>query len=248
MRFHEMTMPELRKVARDATVVVAPIAACEQHSLHLPTFTDTILVTAVAEGVEQKLPEQVLLLPTQWMGASSHHLRFGATLSAEVDTHITMLCDLLVPLLEDGYQRVMLLNGHGGNIDTMHVALRRLQPRFQDRLLTGASYWELAEKELAELAQGGRKSMGHACEFETSMVLAVRPDLVRRDQIADDPSADDPALRGLYVCEDMRQRTDHGAVGFPVLGTAEKGRACLSAAIERTAEVVKALLRRPLPK
>src|SRR6202011_3692214 len=113
----------------------------------------TVLVTGVAEGVERKLPREVLLLPTQWLGASAHHLRFGATLSAEVDTHITMLCDLLVPLLEDGYQRVMLLNGHGGNIDTMHVALRRLQPRFRNRALTGASYWELADKELAELAQ-----------------------------------------------------------------------------------------------
>src|SRR5919204_2829799 len=136
MKFHEMTAPELRQVPRDGTVVVAPIAACEQHSRHLPTFTDTILVTAVAEGVEQRLPRQVLLLPTQWLGASSHHVRFGATLSAEVETHIQMLCDLLVPLLEDGYQRILVLNGHGGNIDTMHVALRRIQPRYRDRILT----------------------------------------------------------------------------------------------------------------
>src|SRR5947199_9979494 len=107
MRFHEMTWPLLRQVPRDASVVLAPIAACEQHSLHLPTFTDTILVTAVAEGVEQRLPDCVLLLPTQWLGASSHHLRFGATLSAEVDTHIDLLCDLLRPLLDDGYQRLL---------------------------------------------------------------------------------------------------------------------------------------------
>jgi hypothetical protein len=70
VKFHEMTFPELRKVPRDSTVVLAPIAACEQHSHHLPTFTDTILVTGVAEGVEQQMPEQVLLLPTQWMGAA----------------------------------------------------------------------------------------------------------------------------------------------------------------------------------
>src|SRR5437899_9837597 len=132
MKFHEMTAPQLRQVPRDSMVVLAPIAACEQHSLHLPTFTDTILVTAVAEGVEQRLPDRVLLLPTLWLGASGHHLRFGATLSAEVDTHIDVLCDLLTPLLEDGYRRLLVLNGHGGNIDTMHVALRRLQPRFRD--------------------------------------------------------------------------------------------------------------------
>src|SRR5260370_34874193 len=119
MKFQEMTFPELRQVARESALVLAPIAACEQHSRHLPTFTDTILVSAVAEGVEQRLPKQVLLLPTQWLGASSHHLRFGATLSAEVDTHVAMICDLLVPLVEDGHQRLMNLNGHGGNIDTV---------------------------------------------------------------------------------------------------------------------------------
>src|SRR5437762_3488408 len=115
MRFPDLTSPDLRRVPRERTLILAPIAACEQHSRHLPTFTDTILVTAVAEGVEQRLPQQVLLLPTQWMGASSHHLRFGATLSAEVDTHATMICDMLTPLLDDGYQRVLVLNGHGGN-------------------------------------------------------------------------------------------------------------------------------------
>jgi creatinine amidohydrolase len=244
MRFHEMTWPELRNVPRDGTVVLAPIAACEQHSRHLPTYTDTILVTAVAEGTEQRLPREVLLLPTLWFGASAHHLRFGATLSAEVDTHVTMLRDLLTPLLDDGYRRVLILNGHGGNIDTLRMALRRLQPRYRGRLLTGASYWELAEKELADLADGPRKSMGHACEFETSMVLALRPDLVRRDEIRDDPPADEPALRGLYIAEDMKQRTDHGAVGYPERATPEKGRAFLNAAVDRTAEVVRAMLKR----
>src|SRR5258707_10654942 len=243
MKFHEMTWPLLRNVPRDRTLVVAPVAACEQHSRHLATFTDTILVTGVAEGVEQRMPRQVLLLPTQWFGASAHHLRFGATLSAEVDTHVTMLCDLLIPLLDDGYQRVMLLNGHGGNIDTMQMALRRLQLKYRERMLTGASYWDLAAKELAALAEGPRKNMGHACEFETSMVMALRPDLVRREEIRDDPQNDDPVLRGLYVSEDMRQRTDHGAVGYPQLASAEKGRALLAAAIERTVEGVTALLR-----
>src|SRR4051794_19960190 len=166
MKFHEMTAPQLRQVPRDSVVVVAPIAACEQHSRHLPTFTDTILVTAVAEGVEQRLPQQVLLLPTLWLGASAHHLRFGATLSAEVDTHITLLCDLLRPLLDDGYQRLLVLNGHGGNIDTMQVALRRLHTPYPDRQVTAASYWDLAAPKLAALAEGPRKTMGHACEFE----------------------------------------------------------------------------------
>ena len=248
MRFAELTAPELRNVPRQRSLVLAPIAACEQHSLHLPTFTDTILVTAVAEGVEQRLPDRVLLLPTLWLGASAHHLRFGATLSAQVDTHIDILCDLLTPLLEDGYQRVTLLNGHGGNIDTMHVALRRLQGVYPERQMTAASYWELAEKELAALAEGPRKVMGHACEFETSMVLALRPELVKREQIRDDPPVSEPALRGLFTPEDMKQKTDHGCVGYPQLASADKGRKMLQAAVERTLEAVQALLGRPLAR
>src|SRR5262249_41702836 len=242
-----MTFPELRRVPRDGVVVLAPVAACEQHSHHLATFTDTVLVTGVAEGVEQRLPAGVLLLPTLWFGASAHHLRFGATLSAEVDTHVAMICDLLTPLLEDGYQRLLVLNGHGGNIDTMHMALRRLQPRWRDRLITAASYWEIAERELAALAEGPRTTMGHACEFETPMMRALRPDLVRPSAVRDDPPRDDPVLRGLYVAEDMHQRTDHGAVGSPERASADKGRALIDAAVARTAEVVEALLRRALP-
>jgi creatinine amidohydrolase len=248
MRFHDLTFPLLRAVPRDRTVVVAPIAACEQHSLHLPTFTDTLLVTAVAESAEQSLPDEILLLPTLWLGASHHHLRFGATLSASVDTHVQMLCDLLGPLLDDGHQRILILNGHGGNIDTMQVALRRLQPDYKNRLLTAASYWDLAQPELAAIAEGPRKVMGHACELETSMVLALRPDLVRKDQIRNDIEAADSALRGLFNAEDMYQKTDHGAVGYCELASADKGRRMIAAAAQRVREVVQALLKKRLPR
>ena len=231
MKFHEMTFPELRQVSRAGALVLAPIAAVEQHSRHLAVSTDAILVTGVGDGVEHRLPDSVVLLPTLWLGASHHHLRFGGTLSASVDVHIDVLCDLLTPLLEDGWLRVLVLNGHGGNIDTMQTALRRLQPRYRDRILSAASYWDLAAAELAALAEGPRKTMGHACEFETSMMLALRPDLVRREQIRDDPPRED-ALRGLYLAEDMKQRTDHGAVGYPELASAEKGRAFLKVAVE----------------
>jgi len=247
MKFAEMTFPDLAEVSRSETVVLLPIAACEQHSWHLPTITDTVLVTGVADGVEARLPDRVLQLPTLWLGASHHHLRFGATLSVDADTHATLLAEMLQPILEDEYERILVLNGHGGNIDTMQVALRMLQPHYAERILAAASYWDLAAAELAALAEGPRKAMGHACEFETSMMLALRPDLVRRDKIRNDPEKADPALRGLYLAEDMHQRTDHGCVGYPELATAEKGKRFLDAAVARTVEVVEALLGRALP-
>lgn len=249
MRFHEMTAPEIQQVDREDTVVIAPIAACEQHGPHLATYTDTVLVTGVAEGVEEQTKESVLLLPTFWLGASQHHLPWGGTLTLEVDTHVYVLCELLAPILDEGFKRILVLNGHGGNIDTFQVALRKLQPQYPDRILTGASYWDLAAKDLAELAAGPRKQMGHACEFETSMMLALRPDLVRTELIQDDPNWHIPeSLSGLFIATDFKQRTDHGVVGHPEQYSAERGQAFLNAAINRTVEVVHGILERALPE
>src|SRR4051794_35601228 len=114
MRFAEMTAPEIRAADRDGTLVVAPIAACEQHSRHLPVFTDSILVGAVADGLERAMADRVLLLPVLWLGASQHHLPFGGTLTASLPTYEQMLVELLEPLLRDGFRRLMFLNGHGG--------------------------------------------------------------------------------------------------------------------------------------
>src|SRR5690349_16751939 len=148
MRFAEMTAPELADLSRDDTLIVAPTAAVEQHSRHLPVSTDAILAGAVADGVERALPDRVLLLPVLWLGASEHHLPFGGTLTATLPTYEQVLVELLTPLLRDGFRRVLLLNGHGGNIDPLHVALRRLDAQHPRAILTGAAYWEIAQEEL----------------------------------------------------------------------------------------------------
>ena len=246
MKLHEMTWPEAAKIDRSKTLVLAPIAACEQHARHLPTFTDTILNTSIAEEVERSLSDRILLLPTLWIGASDHHLPYGATLTVTVDTHVTLVRELLAPLLGDGFQRFFVLNGHGGNIDTLHLALRQLQPLYADRLLAGAGWWEPAERELADLAQGERKDVGHACEFETALMLHFRPDLVRHDEILDDPPTHTEALRGVYLAGDMGLRTDHGAVGFPESATAESGKRMAEVVVGRLVEVCQELFSQPI--
>lgn len=248
MRFTEMTAPEIRALSREETLVLAPIAACEQHSRHLPVFTDSILVGAVADGVERNLPDQVLLLPVLWLGASDHHLPFGGTLTASLPTYELMLMDLLTPLLREGFHRTMLLNGHGGNIDPLHMALRRLDTLFPGAILTGAAYWEVAEPEIAALCSGPLKKMGHACEIETSLILHLRPDLVRKDQILDDPDPTPADLGGLFWARDFGRRTDHGAVGYPERASAERGKAMLEAIVRRVTAVVEATLRLERPR
>ncbi len=246
MRFAEMTATEIRGLPREKTLVIAPIAACEQHSDHLPVFTDSILVGAVADGVEANLQGRVLLLPVLWLGASEHHLSFGGTLTATLPTYERVLMELLTPLLRDGFRRAMLLNGHGGNIDTLHSALRRLDTTFPEAVLTGAAYWEIAEAEIAALCDGPRKTMGHACEIETSMMMHLRPELVRADLIRDDPDQTPDSLKGLFRARDFGRRTDHGAVGYPERADAGRGKAMLEAVVRKVTGVVEEALGLPL--
>ncbi|MBM3460239.1 MAG: hypothetical protein FJX77_17100, partial [Armatimonadetes bacterium] len=130
MKLAEMTWPEMAQVDRANTVLLAPYAACEQHGPHLPFFVDTFLCTAVAEGVEKTLPDRVVLLPTQWLGASAHHLPFFGTLTADLDQHIQLMVHPLAQYLKGGWKKIFILNGHGGNIDTYHIALRALHEEF----------------------------------------------------------------------------------------------------------------------
>jgi len=248
MRFEEMRSPQLRQVDRERTMVVLPIAACEQHGPHCPTGTDTILCRSIAEAVEAATPEQVLLLPTFWLGASTHHLRLGATLTAGMETYIAILEEIIEPLLDEGYRRLLILNGHGGNVDPLKAALRNLQLRNPDALLAGQSYWSMAASQIAEIMEGNEKTVGHACEAETSLMLYLRPDLVDSAACEDngEPVAD--MIEGAFVCRDMFQRTRNGATGRADLATARKGEAMFHAIVERVGIVVKRLLAEPLPE
>jgi len=247
MKLAELTWPDVAALDRDI-VILYPIAALEQHSRHLPFFTDSILCDAVASRVEAGLPQDVLLLPLQWLGASAHHLGMAGTLTAEFETCHRLLCEPLRCLLRHGFKRVLILNGHGGNIDTLHLALRQLAAEFPTALLSGASYWDAAAKEIAALLDGKRKSVGHACEMETSMMLYLRPGLVRVNNIYDDDLlAQNEALGALYIPLDMKRQTDHGGVGQASLATAEKGKAILEAVIHNTIQATAALRAHPLP-
>lgn len=247
MKFAEMTAPEIRALSREATLIVAPIAATEQHGPHLPVSTDAILAGAVADGVDRALGDRSLVLPVLWLGASDHHLPFGGTLTAMLPTYEQTLVELLTPPLRDGFRRALILNGHGGNVDPLRVALRRLDVAFPAAILAGAAYWDLAADGIAALCRGPRREMGHACEIETSMMLHLRPDLVRADRIRDDPDTTPAGLRGLSWPRDFARRTDHGVIGHPESADPDRGRLMLDAAVAGVAEVARRVLGLALP-
>jgi creatinine amidohydrolase len=244
VKLSDLTWPEVEQLDRDVLVIV-PIAALEQHSHHLPLFTDTILCEGVVQKVEETVASDVLLLPVQWLGASAHHLGMPGTLSADLDTHVKLICEPIRCLLKHGFRRFLVVNGHGGNIDGFHLALRQLLIEFPSALFCGASYWELAEKEIARLLEGPQKSVGHACEFETSLMMHLRPELVRTDRLKDD-GVINPAPDGVYLPLDFKRQTHQGAAGYPTLASAIKGQQLLNIIVEKIIQTLQALRTRSL--
>ena len=240
MKLAEMTTFEVDRLPRDM-VVITPVAALEQHSRHLPVFTDSIIAGAVSEAVEARLPKDVLLLPVQWAGASAHHLGFAGTVTLSVDTHTDVIEQMLRSLLAHGFANHLVLNGHGGNVDTMHMALRRLSEAYPKAHLSAACYWDIAAGAIAGILKGPKKDVGHACEMETSLVMAIRPDLVRQKEIRDDPPRDDDRLKGVYIPLDMKAHTAQGEIGYASHATAATGRKLLDAIVAEVTTTVAAL-------
>ncbi|WP_020672623.1 creatininase family protein [Amycolatopsis nigrescens] len=175
LHWAESTREELRAVLPDALVVL-PIGATEQHGPHLATGTDAVLAGTVAELAAARVADvaerDLVLAPRLPFGASDHHLYFGGTLSLSATTATALLIDLARSVTGGGGRRLVIVNGHGGNRGVCHAAAASASASYG---LTVAivHYWEL-------LAPSGDTPIpGHAGEFETAMMLAVRPELVR---------------------------------------------------------------------
>jgi creatinine amidohydrolase len=188
--FAELNREALRAVAPEALVIL-PLGATEQHGPHLPSGTDTFAVESLALEASRIAAEElpVVLAPVLPFGSSAHHLVYGATLSLSTETYYRVLRDLLESLVEDGFGRVFLLNGHGGNHELAQLAARDVALQRAVRIGAG-SYWTIAWDALTDAkAHEGRWLPGHAGDFETSVMLSLRPDLVpesrpHRDSVA----------------------------------------------------------------
>src|SRR5207237_4767696 len=181
MLLQEMTWPEISNLSRDIPVMV-PVAALEQHGRHMPVFTDSLLVGEVVRRVGAAMSDRVLFAPLMWLGNSHHHLDFPGTLTASPRTYLDLLIDLAEDSIIHGFRRIIMLNGHGGNIVPSQQALFELRQKYRSRgdlLLLSATYWLLGAQPHKEMSETAQTQMGHACEWETSMMLRLAPHLVR---------------------------------------------------------------------
>ena len=120
-----LTSPQVADLPKEMVVVV-PVASMEQHSLHLPMCTDTLLLEESVRRLEAAMVWDVLALPAMWLGFSHHHLGYAGTLSASSATHLSLMQDIVESMLVHGFRRILILNSHGGNDPSISVLLQRL--------------------------------------------------------------------------------------------------------------------------
>lgn len=239
----ELTRAAVARRAAEAVAVV-PVGACEQHGPHLPLGTDLMVAEHLARAAAARLAGDldVVVAPGIAVGYSPHHVPIGATLTAGAGTLLAQLGDVCAGLAAAGFGRIFLLNGHGGNAELVVVAAREAGQALRVRAGAG-SYWVLAWDELvAAGAQDRGRLPGHAGAFETSLVLALRPDLVdgppRRPGT---PYRRNPAgYWGRYHAERPGAMAEgDGFSDDPSAGSAEDGRRYLEAAAGAVAAALR---------
>jgi creatinine amidohydrolase len=241
--WNRLTAEELRARAASDAIVLLPVAATEQHGPHLATGVDTFLVTEgcrrAAVTVAKTRP--IVVAPTAWMGLSEHHVAFGGTFTLSLTTYHALLRDLCRSILRAGFKKILIVNGHGGNIAALAAMTTDLTHELSAPIATTTLY-NLAHEsgQYAKILED-QEGVRHACEAETSMMLASFADCVRKARISE-AYGSQGATRGLggipavAVWRSFKELTPTGVIGDARKATAAKGEKLFDAAADLLAE------------
>ena len=240
---NELTREEARSIAPD-TLLVFPVGATEQHGPHLPVGTDHLTVEHIARAAAAEIAASVpvVVAPTMPFGSSHHHLPFGGTMSLSTENYFRAIYDLCESLIGGGFKRIFILNGHGGNNELVQLVARDLALKHPVHM-AAASYWVTAWDALVGAGAHEQGNLpGHSGIFETSLVMALRPELVREPRPhRDNVKGSNP--RSFYTAYRSEKHGSWQAMdGFtdsPDLGDPARGKRYLAAAVHAVAEAFK---------
>jgi creatinine amidohydrolase len=230
----ELTAEELTALAGRNAIVVLPVASMEQHGPHLPVGVDTILCEAVCEAAAEVARETtpVVVAPTLWCGMAEHHMDFGGTFTFDIPTYRAVLLAFLGSIERAGFRRVAVVNGHGGNMSALNAFLPDFHRETKLKLYA-TTYFMLAVEDMKPFLDR-QNGVRHACEVETSMVMALTPDLVKVERLAEavGPMFDD--TRSVLAPEwqsfrTIRSLSPNGVIGDARTATVEKGEKIVAA-------------------
>ena len=226
------TWEEVKDLSDKDPVVLLPLGAFEQHGKHLPLKVDEFMVNNIAiESVKKSHEKNInsVVTPVIWSGYSPHHLDFPGTISIKDETLISLIMDIVESLFKNKLERILILNGHGGNIGILKNVLQKLKYDKNIYIAT-ASYWDFAMKEIDNWRESKLGGINHACEMETSLMLHMQEDIVNKENIIDNPltrstytGVDLLAGGTVGVSASFKELSDHGVIGSPSLATKEKG-------------------------
>jgi creatinine amidohydrolase len=246
-----LTWPEAEATLNGARLALVPVGSCEQHGPHLTLDTDIAIAVAFARRLADDLGELALLCPALGYGLSEHHLGFPGTLTLRPATFAGFLADVVESLVHWGIRRVLVVNGHGGNVDAIRLAARAAR-REHGALVAGVMWAQLAADEAARHARSER--YGHACEIETSVAMVLAPGSLHADRVSaprparpPDPLSDPPRARVDRPVW-FHEWTENGALGDPRLASEEIGTAVVDAAYEPALAFARRLVDEPLPE
>lgn len=231
----EQCWPDVQAYLRQDDRLILVVGSTEQHGRHLVLGSDVWQPWEIAQRVSERTG--VLLAPSINYGMSLHHLGFPGSLSLRPQTLTSILIDLLESAYEHGFRRILILNGHGGNIAALQVALAELLNELPGLKVNLRSWWQEAKvKEVLDAAFPDRPG-GHADAGETSVVMAIRPDVVRLDRAAHSPDAPRPGFLARQV---FLEDYPHGVIGIdPRLASVEVGQRVLEVAEQLYAQVLE---------
>ena len=235
VEWRKLRSDELRVRAAQDAIVILPVGSIEQHGPHLPVEVDALLGEQVALRTAARIAESqpVVVLPMQWAGLAEHHMSSGGTITLDTRTFLDVIRCICESVVRHGFRRIVLLNGHGGNDTMLKACADDLTPRLRVPIVS-TTYWYGAAEAIAPILEM-QASLLHADEAETSMMLALRPELIDPARIALGRTNTGPDVNdivgggGLHRWRTMRSFTSTGVWGHPEAASAEKGERLLAA-------------------
>ncbi len=240
--YEELSWPQVRDTPKDRVVVI-PVGTLEDHGHHLPINTDVVIVESICRRAVESMPGEALLLPTIVHGYSPHHMDFPGPISIQGQHFMDYVGDVLSSLAHHGFRSMLLVNGHGSNSPWLDATARLAIVHIPGVLCATINWWAIPEvgESVKALRDSERGGMSHACGLETSLMLALRPDLVDMAKAVKDmdhrpskyfPPSDfyhpsGPVTMMPYWSTFSRT----GVRGDPTVATREKGEAWLDAAV-----------------
>jgi len=204
--------------------IIVPFGSTEQHGRHLPLGTDSVLGDELGWRLAERL--DAFVAPTLRFGCSDHHLFFTGTISLSQDTFRSVVNDVVGSLCKHGFKRIILLPTHGGNFQPLRQALKKLGPTGEARILAFTDLQGLmgtAFKSSGSFGVDPAKSGAHSGEWETSIMLALRPGQVDMER-ASEGFVGDIAEVMAKIATGLENIDKHGVIGDPRMAKAEAGR------------------------